>query len=101
MDKEGILYHHDKVLNQSVTQIVVPSNRRSSIMSFAHDNSFHQGHKKTSERIRYSFFWPTLRSDIIHHVATASLVSANVDWLLKIECQFRLSKDQVCPANIS
>jgi hypothetical protein len=51
------LSHRDKVLNQSVTQIVVPLNRRADIMSFARDNSFHQGHKKTSERrrFRYSF----------------------------------------------
>lgn len=53
---DGMLFHHDKVLNQSVTQLVVPSNRRANIISFAHDNSFHQGHKKTGERIRYSFF---------------------------------------------
>ena len=70
MDRRHFVSLYDEVLNQSVAQIVAPENRRASIMSFAHDNSFHQGHKKTSERIRYSFYWPTLRSDVIHYVAT-------------------------------
>jgi hypothetical protein len=66
----GILYHSDTVLNQSVLQLVAPVNRRNDIMAFAHDKTYHQGHKKTNERIRYSFYWPTLRSDVIKYVAT-------------------------------
>jgi hypothetical protein len=66
----GLLCHYDKVLNQSVTQVVAPADRRLAIMAFAHDKSFHQGHKKTCERVRYSFFWPTLRSDVIKYVAS-------------------------------
>ena len=48
---DGLLYHYDKVLNQSVLQIVAPLNHRNDIMSFAHDTSYHQGHKNTCERI--------------------------------------------------
>jgi hypothetical protein len=76
---DGILFHHDKVLNQSVTQIVVPSNRRANIMSFAHENNFHQGHKKTSERIRYSFFGLLCVQMLFIMWLLVSLVFANVD----------------------
>jgi len=65
---DGILFHHDEVLNQSMTKSVVPSNRRAKILSFAHDNSFHQGHKKLMS-VFVTLFWLTLRSDVIHHVA--------------------------------
>lgn len=67
---DGILYHSDKILNTSVMQIVAPANRRADILALAHDQHFHQGHKKTSERIRCSFYWPTLRSDVINYVAS-------------------------------
>jgi hypothetical protein len=53
---EGLLYHKDGVLNQLVYQLVMPKDRRIDIIKFAHDKCFHQGHKKTSERICYSFF---------------------------------------------
>ena len=68
--QDGILYHKDKVLNQEVLQICVPQSRRKGVIELAHDKSFHQGSKKTSERIRYTFYWPSLKSDVIHHVTS-------------------------------
>jgi len=64
----GLLYHTDYVLGQFVKQLVVPKERRSIILNLAHDKcGFHQGQKRTSERIRYSFYWPGLRTDVIKH----------------------------------
>jgi hypothetical protein len=54
--KNGLLYHADRVLNCKVEQICVPQCRRKHVISLAHEKGFHQGHKKTSERIRYSLF---------------------------------------------
>jgi hypothetical protein len=64
----GLLYHTDHVLGQRIKQLVVPKDRRSAILNLAHDKcGFHQGQKRTSERIRYSFYWPGLRADVIKH----------------------------------
>jgi hypothetical protein len=68
--KDGILFHKDRVLNQIVEQLVVPQSRRRNIVEFAHNSCFHQGHKKTSERIRFSFTWPSLKSDVINFVSS-------------------------------
>lgn len=65
-----ILYHSDTALTQSVMHLVAPVGRRNDIMTFAHDKTYHQGHKKTNERIRYSFYWPTLRSYVIKYVTS-------------------------------
>ena len=65
--KGSVLYHRDHVLNSCVEQIVVPKCRRSEVVAVAHDKAFHQGYRKTSERIRYSFYWPSLRSDVINY----------------------------------
>ena len=51
--KDRILYHRDHVLNSHVEQIVVPKGRRSEVVAVAHDKAFHQGYRKTSERICY------------------------------------------------
>jgi len=49
----GLLYHTDNVLGQFVKQLIVPKERRSIVWNLAHDKcGFHQGQKRTSERIR-------------------------------------------------
>jgi hypothetical protein len=65
---DNVLYHRDRVLNQTVLQLCVPKSRRNEILRLAHEKCFHQGCKKTNERIRYCFYWPTLRSDVINYV---------------------------------
>ena len=63
-----VLYHGDVVLGQRVNQLVVPKERRAEVMKLAHDKcGFHQGQKRTSERIRYSFYWPGLRKDVVDY----------------------------------
>lgn len=63
---EGILYHRDKVLGEPVTQLVLPRCRIKKVMELAHESVFggHMGVRKTKERIRFSFFWPNMTSDI-------------------------------------
>ena len=65
--KNSVLCHRDHVLNKHVEQIVVSKCRRSGVVAIAHDKTFHQGYRKTSERIRYSFYWPSLRADVINY----------------------------------
>lgn len=66
--RDGLLYHVDYVVGQRVDQLVVPKDRRSIILKLAHDKcGYHQGQKRTSERIRYSFYWPGQRADVVNY----------------------------------
>ena len=50
-------------------QLCVPEGRRQEILHLAHDQAgFHQGQRKTSERIRLNFYWPLLKSSVVQYV---------------------------------
>lgn len=76
---DGLLYHKDHVLGQPVLQLVVPIQRREQILKLAHDSMFgaHLGFRKTLERIKYSFYWPTIRNEVKEYCETCK------------ECQLR------------
>jgi len=60
----GLLYRMEKILGQSFSQLVLPKSRRPQVLEMAHDTfGGHLGEKRTRERIRLSFTWPTLISD--------------------------------------
>ncbi|XP_035223264.1 uncharacterized protein LOC118196013 [Stegodyphus dumicola] len=63
---DNFLFHKDKILGESVGQLVVPKSRREEVLQLAHCSVFsgHMGVKKTVERIRYSFYWEGLRLDV-------------------------------------
>ncbi|GFW13735.1 retrovirus-related Pol polyprotein from transposon opus [Trichonephila clavipes] len=63
---DGYLFHRDKILEESIGQLVIPKCRRTEVFRLAHTSVFssHMGPKKTLERIEYSFFWEGLRSDV-------------------------------------
>ena len=62
--RDGILYHEEQILGHSFCQLCLPKGRRSQVLRLAHDiGGGHLGSKHTKERIRLSFFWPTLASD--------------------------------------
>ncbi|GFX28417.1 retrovirus-related Pol polyprotein from transposon opus [Trichonephila clavipes] len=56
----------DKILGESIGQLVIPKCRRTEVLKLAHTSVFssHMGPKKTLERIKYSFFWEGLRADV-------------------------------------
>ena len=59
------MYRNYKYLGQDYEQLVLPVNRRSKVMKLAHEiNAGHLGAKKTKERIKLSFTWPTIASDV-------------------------------------
>ncbi|GFT60953.1 retrovirus-related Pol polyprotein from transposon opus [Trichonephila clavipes] len=61
---DGYLFHRDKILGESIGQLVIPKCRRTEVLRLAHTSVFssHMGPKKTLERIKYSFFWEGLRA---------------------------------------
>ncbi|GFW84936.1 retrovirus-related Pol polyprotein from transposon opus [Trichonephila clavipes] len=63
---DGYLFHTDKILGESIGQLVIPKYRRTEVLRLAHTSVFssHMGPKKTIERIKYSFFWEGLRADV-------------------------------------
>jgi len=68
----GLLFHNDKVEEQHVSQLCVPIAKRGQVLQLAHDSVFsgHLGERKTSERIRLSFYWPKLKQDVQHYVSS-------------------------------
>ncbi|GFY00126.1 transposon Ty3-I Gag-Pol polyprotein [Trichonephila clavipes] len=69
---DGLIYHRDKILNESVMQLVLPRCRIDKVMKLAHESVFegHMGVKKTKERIKYNFFWPNMSGEIAEFVQT-------------------------------
>ncbi|GFT92884.1 retrovirus-related Pol polyprotein from transposon opus [Trichonephila clavipes] len=63
---DGYLFHRDKILGESIGQLVIPKCRRTDVLRLAHTSVFssHMGPKKTLERIKYSLFWKGLSSDV-------------------------------------
>ena len=63
--RNGILYRNYKYLGQNYEQLVLPVNRRQEVIKLAHEiYSSHLGDKKTKERIKLSFTWPIIASDV-------------------------------------
>ncbi|GFT56794.1 retrovirus-related Pol polyprotein from transposon opus [Nephila pilipes] len=63
---EGYLFHKDKIIGESIGQLVVPECRWTDVLRLAHTSVFssHMCPKMTLERIKYSFFWEGLRADV-------------------------------------
>ncbi|GFU58197.1 retrovirus-related Pol polyprotein from transposon 17.6 [Trichonephila clavipes] len=63
---DGYLFRRDKILGESIGQLVIPKCRRTEVLRLAHTSVFssHMGPKKTIERIKYSFFWEGQRADV-------------------------------------
>ncbi|GFS48894.1 retrovirus-related Pol polyprotein from transposon opus [Trichonephila clavipes] len=63
---DGYLFHRDKILEESIGQLVIPKCRRTEVLRLAHISVFssHMGPKKTLERIKYSLFWEGLSSNV-------------------------------------
>jgi len=67
--KDEFLYHRDKVLQQNVQQICLPTARRNEVCRLAHDMC-HLGYKRNKEKLRLNFFWPGMSKTIREYVDT-------------------------------
>jgi len=66
--RNGVLYRGDRVFGQRIWQLVVPTGRREHVLKLAHETGAHLGIRKTSERIRLSFWWHGLKDDVQKYV---------------------------------
>ncbi|GFS82288.1 hypothetical protein NPIL_576731 [Nephila pilipes] len=67
--RDDLLFHDDRVTGEKVAQLVLPKIRRPQVLKLVHESVFgsHMGFKKTSERIRFNFWWPDLKKDILEY----------------------------------
>jgi len=69
--KDNLLYHRAKILGQPFLQLVVPSCRREHVLKMGHDTfSGHMSVKRTTARIYYTFYWPSLAEDCRRNIQT-------------------------------
>ena len=63
--RDGILYRRECILGQECEQLCLPRNRRPQVIKLAHETcGAHLGSRKTKARVKLSFTWPTIASDI-------------------------------------
>jgi hypothetical protein len=82
-----IMFRH----NQTQTPVVVifDFKKRLAILTQAHENLGHKGEQAVYELIRLRFYWPHMRTDVHHHVASCH------------DCQIRSTKQMQVPITIS
>ena len=63
--RDGILYRYQKMFGHEYEQLVLPFGRRAEVMKIAHQTfGGHLAAKKTKERNKLSFTWPTIATDV-------------------------------------
>jgi len=63
--RDGILYRYQKMFGHEYDQLVLPFGRRAEVMKIAHQTfGGHLAAKKTKERIKLSFTWPAIATDV-------------------------------------
>ncbi|GFT64064.1 retrovirus-related Pol polyprotein from transposon opus [Trichonephila clavipes] len=62
----GILVHLEYICGENIDQVVLPQCKREEVLKMAHDVPLggHLGEQKTRQRIKYSFYWPTIKQDV-------------------------------------
>ncbi|GFX77388.1 retrovirus-related Pol polyprotein from transposon 412 [Trichonephila clavipes] len=63
---DDLLVHNAVVCGEPLKQVVPPACKRKEILQMAHEIPLvgHLGEQKTKQRIKYSFFWPSLKRDV-------------------------------------
>jgi len=65
--RDNILYRKEKILGQEFEQLCLPKTRKAEAIKLAHQvGESHLAAKKTKERLKLSFTWPTIAADVTH-----------------------------------
>jgi len=85
--ENNLLFHQTKLLGQTVDRLVVPCDRRKSILDLAHNLvGGHMGVRRTKERIALSFMWPNLINDVIDYCRSCEICQRRA----KVTCYDRV-----------
>lgn len=64
--QDGVLLHSENVCGEVVKQVVLPECKHLGVLKMAHEIPLagHLGEKKTVQRIKYTFYWPSIKRDV-------------------------------------
>jgi len=74
--RNGLLYHVENVdcIGEKCVQLCLPAQRRKAVIELAHCTlGCHQACRRTRDRIRLSFYWPTLTKDVRNFCETCEV----------------------------
>ncbi|GFX59075.1 hypothetical protein TNCV_3815091 [Trichonephila clavipes] len=62
----GILTHSEYICGENIDQALLPQCKREEVLKMTHDVPLdgHLGEQKTRQRIKHSFYWPTIKQDV-------------------------------------
>jgi transposase InsO family protein len=84
---DGLLYHSEKILSQAFLQLCLPKGRRLTVLQLAHDTAGgHLAARKTRDRIRFTFYWPTLMRDVRQYIQACEVCQKRA----RITCRDRV-----------
>jgi len=78
--------------NKSPLLVILDHKKRLAILTQAHENLGHKGEQAVFDLIRLRFFWPHLRTDVHHHIASCH--DCQIRSLKKIEVSPTISTPQ-------
>ncbi|CAG2214403.1 unnamed protein product [Mytilus edulis] len=87
--------HMDRELNVVKLQAVIPMSERKQVLQCCHETKCagHLGIHKTIEKIRQSFYWPGLQSDVRAYVASCALCNRRKRPIKRKRAPLRLDED--------
>jgi len=75
------LFHSEKVLDHTVLQLCVPRDERNHVIEMADETvGFHMGIRKTTERIRLSFWWINIRKSVEDWIQSCEKCQLKKGW---------------------
>ncbi|CAC5376636.1 unnamed protein product [Mytilus coruscus] len=82
-------------LNVAKLQAVIPMSERKQVLEYCHDTKYagHLGIHKTREKIRQSYYWPGLQSDVRAYVASCNKCTRRNHPMKKNRASMRLEED--------
>jgi hypothetical protein len=100
--RDGLLYHIEQIHGYEVVQLVIPMCKREYLLQLAHIQcGFHQGQKRTLERIRLSgLYFPGIKEAVHTFCNQVGLALKSVEFVKLIEFQSHLFLEQKFLANI-
>ncbi|CAC5426549.1 unnamed protein product [Mytilus coruscus] len=89
--------HDDREQNIVKLQAIIPMSERKQILEYCHDTEYagHLGTHKTLDKIRQSFYWPGLQSEVRAYVTSCTKCNRKKRPMKRKRASIRLEEDNV------
>ncbi|CAC5398525.1 unnamed protein product [Mytilus coruscus] len=89
--------HDDRERNIVKLQTVIPMSERKQVLEYCHDTEYaiHLGTHKTLDKIRQSFYWPGLQSEVRAYVTSCTKCNRKKRPMKRKRASIRLEEDNV------